>query len=222
MRKAASTGATGPIVDRIPQVVDVFTRLLAAYGPQHWWPGDSPLEVIVGAVLTQSTAWTNVEKAIAELKRHRLLSLSRLLTLTPKELAPVIRSSGFHNQKARRLLALLNWIQSRGGIAALARIPTARLREQLLSLPGIGPETADSILLYALDRPVFVIDAYTRRILGRVGLARGDEPGEDLRRTIEAALPRQARLYNEFHALLVRLGKAHCRVRPLCRGCPLE
>jgi len=203
------------------EIWNLFRVLYSELGSQHWWPADSALEVIVGAVLTQNTAWTNVEKAIGELKRRRLLSRSRLLSLAPRELAPIIRSSGFHNLKARRLLALLSWIDARGGIRALRRVRTPALRRQLLDIPGIGPETADSILLYALDRPVFVIDAYTRRILARYGLVRGDETYDRLQVLFHSSLPRSARLFNEYHALLVRLAKTHCRAVPLCSGCPL-
>ena len=200
----------------------IYGRLFRAFGPQHWWPGDTPLEVAVGAVLTQNTAWTNVEKAVAVLKSRRLLSLDKLVRLSPRRLAPLIRSAGFHNVKAQRLAALLAWLEAQGGIAALSRIPTPDLRALLLACHGVGPETADSILLYALNRPVFVIDAYTRRILSRYGLIAGDEPYEVLRRMFESSLPRSAKLYNEYHALLVRLAKVNCRARPICNSCPLE
>ena len=199
----------------------IYHRLYQAFGPQHWWPGDTPLEVAVGAVLTQNTAWTNVEKAIAVLKSRRLLSLDKLVRLSPRRLAPLIRSAGFHNIKAQRLAALLAWLKAQNGFAALNRTSTTDLRPLLLACHGVGPETADSILLYALNRPVFVIDAYTRRILSRYGLIAGDEPYEVLRRMLESSLPRSAKLYNEYHALLVRLAKVNCRPRPLCDSCPL-
>jgi endonuclease-3 related protein len=155
------------------------------------------------------------------LKSRRLLSLDRLVRLSPRRLAPLIRSAGFHNIKAQRLAALLAWLNVQGGFAALNRTPTPDLRLQLLACHGVGPETADSILLYALNRPVFVIDAYTRRILSRYGLIAGDEPYETLRRVFEFSLPRSPKLYNEYHALLVRLAKVNCRPRPLCDSCPL-
>ena len=199
----------------------IYRRLYAAFGPQHWWPGDTPLEIAVGAVLTQNTSWGNVEKAMAVLKSRRLLSLERLARLSPAELAPLIRSAGFHNIKAARLAAFLKWLRTHGGFAALSRTPTPELRAQLLACHGVGPETADSILLYALDRPVFVVDAYTRRTLSRYGLIAGDEPYEALRMMFESSLPRRPRLYNEYHALLVRLAKVNCRPRPLCDSCPL-
>lgn len=201
---------------------DIYRRLLRALGPQHWWPGDTPLEIAVGAILTQNTAWTNVERAIAVLKSRRLLSLDKLARLSPVELAPLIRSAGFYSIKAARLAAFLNWLKTRGGFAALTRIPTPDLRPQLLGCHGIGPETADSILLYALGRPVFVVDAYSRRILSRYGLIAGDEPYEDLRLMFESSLPHRPRLYNEYHALLVRLAKVNCRTRPICDSCPLQ
>jgi endonuclease-3 related protein len=199
----------------------IYRRLHQAFGPQHWWPGDTPLEVAVGAVLTQNTAWANVEKAMAVLKSRRLLSLNKLARLSPTRLAPLIRSAGFYNVKARRLAALLGWLKAQGGFAALNRTPTPDLRPLLLACNGVGPETADSILLYALGRPVFVVDAYTRRILSRYGLIAGDEPYETLRLMFESSLPRSPKLYNEYHALLVRLAKVNCRLRPLCDSCPL-
>lgn len=213
-----------------PELWHIFRQLSQAYGPQHWWPAESPLEVIVGAVLTQNTAWPNVEKAIASLKRARLMNLDRLCRIPAAELARLIRPAGYYNIKARRLLAVLNWIAAQGGLTNLKTVPTDRLRAGLLACYGVGPETADSILLYAFDRPVFVIDAYTRRILARYGLIQGDEPYEQLRSWIEESLkpflgddPQQTvRVFNEFHALLVRLAKTHCRSRPCCPGCPLD
>jgi endonuclease III related protein len=162
-----------------------------------------------------------VEKAIAVLKSRRLLSLEGLTRLSPAKLAPLIHSAGFHNVKAARLAALLRWLKKSGGFAALNRTPTPDLRPHLLACHGVGPETADSILLYALGRPVFVVDAYTRRILSRYGLIGGNEPYEALRAMIESALPRSPRLYNEYHALLVRLAKVNCRSDPICDSCPL-
>jgi len=202
-------------------LLDIYQRLFRAFGPQHWWPGETPFEVAVGAVLTQNTAWENVEKATAVLKSRGLLTLERLARLSPTELAPLIRSTGYYNVKAARLAALLGWLRSQGGLAGLKRIPTPKLRSRLLACHGIGPETADSILLYALNRPVFVIDAYTRRILSRYGLAQGNEPYESLRTMFETSLPRRTRLFNEYHALLVRLAREHCRARPTCPACPL-
>ena len=200
---------------------DIYRRLFGAFGPQHWWPGDTPLEIAVGAILTQNTAWANVEKAIAVLRSRRLLTLPRLARLSPAALAPLIRSAGFYNVKARRLTEFLQWLKASGGFAGLRRMSTEELRSSLLTCNGVGPETADSILLYALGRQVFVVDAYTRRILSRYGLIAGDEPYEHLRLTFETSLPHSSKLYNEYHALLVRLAKANCRSRPACDSCPL-
>ncbi|MEO0082709.1 MAG: endonuclease III domain-containing protein [candidate division WOR-3 bacterium] len=199
----------------------IFRRLYRAYGPQHWWPAETPLEVIVGAVLTQNTAWKNVERAIANLKHHRLLSLERLARTPPVKLATIIRPAGFYNIKAQRLHSVVRWLRTRGGLTALGRIPTPELRGMLLRCHGIGPETADSILLYALGRPVFVVDAYTRRVLNRYGLTAGNETYDQVQALFHKALPRRARLFNEYHALLVRLAKERCRAIPTCVGCPL-
>jgi endonuclease III related protein len=162
-----------------------------------------------------------VEKAIAVLKSRRLLSLKRLARLSPTGLAPLIHSAGFYNVKAVRLAEFLQWLEACGGFAGLRRIPTRTLRPMLLGCNGVGPETADSILLYALGRPVFVVDAYTRRILSRYGMVAGDEPYEHLRLAFESSLPHSSKLYNEYHALLVRLAKENCRSRPACDSCPL-
>ncbi|MGB9741542.1 MAG: endonuclease III domain-containing protein [candidate division WOR-3 bacterium] len=207
----------------------IFQRLYQTFGPQHWWPARTRLEVIIGAVLTQNTAWQNVEKAIARLRKLRLLNLDRLCHLPQCQLAALIRPAGYYNIKARRLSALLNWLKKQGGINRLRTLPTTELRRQLLNCYGIGPETADSILLYALNRPVFVIDAYTRRILSRYGIIQGNEPYDQLQMLIEHRLkpfltPDQTatiRIYNEFHALLVRHARTWCRKQPRCAGCPL-
>ncbi len=203
-------------------LLEIYRRLLWAYGPQGWWPADSPFEVMVGAILTQATNWRNVERAIGNLKKAGVLSPGGILKLPEEDLADLVRPAGFHRQKAKRLKALAKAVLSHGGTEAFLSLPPERLREILLSLPGIGPETADSILLYAAQRPAFVVDAYTRRILSRLGLIRGNEHYEELRALFEGGLPRDARLYQEYHALLVRHGKEHCRVRPRCPGCPLR
>lgn len=213
-----------------PELWFIFQRLYQTFGPQHWWPAQTPLEVIIGAVLTQNTAWKNVEKAIANLNNSGLLSLKRLCQLSQPELASLIRPAGYYNIKARRLLKLLRWVKKQGGIRKIGTLPTYELRNRLLSCYGIGPETADSILLYAFNRPVFVIDAYTRRILSRYGLIRGDEPYEQLRLGMENSLAlfiqdqalNKVMVYNEFHALLVKLAKTHCCTQPHCPGCPLD
>jgi endonuclease-3 related protein len=202
-----------------------YRALHRAYGPQGWWPGRSRFEVVVGAYLTQNIAWTNVAIALARLRKARLLHPARMRRARVTVLARLIRSTGYYNQKARRLREFLRFIERRhgGSLDRLFRQPLPVLRRALLDLPGVGPETADSILLYAAKRPVFVIDAYTRRLLHRHGHLGGAQTYEDLRARFEKALPADVRLYNEFHALIVRLAKERCRSGiPDCRGCPLE
>ena len=200
----------------------LYDRLLDAYGPQHWWPADSAFEVIVGAVLTQNTSWKNVERAITSLKATGNLDLDRIAALPRDDLAGLIRSSGFFNVKAMRLKNLCGWLQSQGGLDSLSEWDTGRLRQSLLSINGVGPETADDILLYAFDRPVFVIDSYTRRLLKKLGMAGGQEDYETLRQMFEACLARDRRLYNEYHALIVRHAKEKCTNDDRCRHCAVE
>lgn len=206
--------------------LEPYARLLDAYGPQHWWPGDTPFEVMVGAILTQNTAWSNVERAIANLKASGRLSCRGILSLGDATLAELIRPAGYFNVKARRLKALCAFLADRGMAAAPERLralaPLPDLRRQLLAVHGVGEETADSILLYALGLPVFVVDAYTRRIFSRLGLIAGDEPYACIQQSFEAALPREVALYNEYHALIVHHGKTVCRPRPRCHACPLH
>ena len=200
---------------------EVYCRLHAVYGPQHWWPGDSRFEIMVGAVLTQNTAWSNVEKAIAQLKRARALSPEAIARAPHARLARWLRPSGYFNIKARRLKSMCRWLIAQGGVRRLARRETPELRHALLAVHGIGPETADDILLYAFHRPVFVIDAYTRRLFARLGLVQGDEGYETLRHLFESALVPSAPLYNAYHALIVRHGKDVCRKPPRCSSCCL-
>ena len=199
----------------------IYDTLLAAYGPQHWWPGESPFEVMVGAVLTQNAAWSNVERAIDNLRRAEALAPEAILALPREALAQLLRPSGYFNVKAGRLRTLCRWLQEAGGVEALCRWETRPLRHALLAVKGVGPETADDILLYAFERPVFVIDAYTRRLLQRYGLAAGGEGYETLRHAFEAALGPDVALFNEYHALLVHHAKVACAVRPRCAGCCL-
>ena len=200
-------------------------RLLARYGPLGWWPAETPLEVCVGAVLTQNTAWTGVEKALANLRAAGVLGDARaMLALPGARLAELIRPSGYFRLKAKRLRALLSWIVDRGGgdpVAALRGDPAA-LREDLLSVHGVGRETADSILLYAGGHPVFVVDAYARRVLGRHRWFDPDADYDAIRDLFERGLPRDPALFNQFHAEIVMVGKDHCRPTPRCGGCPLE
>lgn len=203
-----------------------YDRLLARHGPQHWWPGETPFEVMVGAVLTQNTAWTNVEKAIANLKSADSLDCRAILALADADLAALIRPAGYFNVKSRRLKALCRFLAERGVAEAPQALSgqgtQAQLRRDLLAVHGIGEETADSILLYALGLPGFVVDAYTRRAFGRLGLLHGEESYGAIQRLFEANLPRDVDLYNEYHALIVQLGKLHCRPRPRCADCPLN
>lgn len=199
----------------------VYHRLFAANGHQHWWPGDGAFEIMVGAVLTQNTAWTNVEKALANLKRAKALSPEAIVRAHPRRLAAWLKPSGYFNIKAKRLKALCRWLMEQGGVSRLRKLATPELRHALLGVHGIGPETADDILLYAFNRPVFVIDAYTRRIFARLGLIDGDENYEALRRLFESELECSTPLFNEYHALIVIHGKDVCKKRPSCGICPL-
>lgn len=201
-----------------------YQALFDHLGPQNWWPARTPFEVIVGAILTQNTSWTNVERAIANLRRANLLTPSALERVPFTRLASLIRSSGYFRQKAKKLKAFVRFLrdQHSGSLARMFRTPTLALREKLLAVHGIGPETADSILLYAGKKDVFVVDAYTRRIFSRHGWVADNVSYEELRSKIEAALPRDVSRYNEFHALLVMAGKNWCRTRePRCSECPL-
>ncbi|MCR4301994.1 MAG: endonuclease III domain-containing protein [Sulfuricaulis sp.] len=204
----------------------IHDLLFAANGRQHWWPGDTRFEIMVGAVLTQNTAWTNVEKAIANLKQAKALSPEAIARAHPRRLAAWLRPSGYFNIKARRLKALCRWVMQQGGVSRLGKLATPELRHALLGVHGIGPETADDILLYAFERPVFVIDAYTRRIFSRLGLVRGDEDYETLRRKFQDNLENSVPVFSEYHALVVIHGKEICKKQPLCsrcclnRGCP--
>lgn len=202
-----------------------YDALFAAHGPQHWWPGKTRFEVIVGAILTQNTSWTNVERAIRALREERLLTISAMEQVSMRKLARLIRSSGYFRQKARKLKEFVRFLRSQhqGSLSKMFQTPTAVLREQLLAVHGIGPETADSILLYAGKHPVFVVDAYTRRILQRHRLARGKESYEDIRKLFEKSLPANRELFNEYHALIVHAGKHYCRAKaPICSNCALR
>jgi len=209
----------------LPILREYYDALLQAHGEQHWWPAQTPFEVVLGAILVQNTSWVNVEQAIANLRRAGLLSPTALEKTPRAKLARLIRPSGYFRQKARKVHEFLRFLRREynGSLGAMLSTPTVGLREQLLSIHGIGPETADSILLYAGNHPVFVVDAYTRRILERHGLTQGKESYEDLRGLFERSLPDDASLFNEYHALIVHTGKHHCRSRvALCSNCALR
>lgn len=205
------------------RLMGIYRALLAEFGRRNWWPGETPFEVMVGAVLTQNTAWTNVEKAIANLKGEGFLDPGRLGAARRERVARLIRPSGYYNLKAKRLKALVAWYLARadGQVVSLRDAPTPALRAELLSVNGIGPETADSILLYALGRPVFVVDAYTRRAFSRHGAFDPSARYAQIQAFFEERLPCDTALYNEFHALIVALGKTYCRPKPQCGPCPV-
>jgi endonuclease-3 related protein len=203
----------------------IYRRLYAYFGSQHWWPAKTPLEVAVGAVLTQNTSWRNVERAIANLRRERLLSMSRLERVGTAQLAVLLKPSGYYNIKAKRLKNLLEFFLSeyRGDLLRAVETDTATLRGKLLRVNGIGEETADSILLYAFKRPVFVVDAYSRRILQRHGFINGGEDYGTVQKLFMQNLKCDVKLFNEYHALIVRLGKEFClKNTPGCLKCPLN
>lgn len=200
----------------------VYRLLLECYGPQRWWPAETPFEVMTGAVLTQSSAWVNVEKAIGNLKAAGKLSAAALRDMPAADLAALIYPSGYYNAKARKLKAMVEWLGTYGDdLSRLDRRDFEDLREELLGVHGIGPETADSILLYALGRPIFVIDAYTRRLYPRLGIKPDRDTYDAWQRLFMANLPRKVATFNEYHALIVRHGKESCRKKPRCRGCCL-
>jgi len=204
--------------------IEIYHKLYHAFGPQRWWPGDSPFEIAVGAILTQNTNWANVEKAIASLKIKRALSAKGIHEMKTEKLALFIRPAGYFNVKARRLKAFIHFLINdyHGSMGRMKNEKLDTLRTKLLNVHGIGPETADSILLYALDKPVFVIDAYTKRVLSRHSVINHDESYERIQGLFHETLKRDTELFNEYHALFVRLGKTYCRKKPLCDGCPLE
>ena len=206
------------------ELMQLYRRLYRHYGDLHWWPGESPLEISVGAILTQNTAWTNVEKAIKRLNEARSLNVTALARMTHRPLSLLIRPAGYFNVKARRLKNFISFLQDcyGGSLRKMFNQEPLRLREELLSVNGIGPETADSILLYAGNKPIFVIDAYTKRILSRHGVLPYDKSYEEFQGLFMKQLPASAPFYNEYHAMFVNVGKDFCRKRPLCSSCPLN
>lgn len=224
--------AAGPYLNPLPIVLgqagpilhQYYEEMSTALGPMRWWPAKTPFEVIVGAILTQNTAWTNVKLALSNLKRERLLSARFMARIPEAQLARLIRPSGYFRQKAKKLKAFLRFLQSEygGSLTRMSAAPTELLRGQLLAVHGIGPETADSILLYAARHPVFVVDAYTKRVLGRHSLLPEKSPYEDVQQFFTRNLPRDEAYFNEYHALIVNVGKKWCRAKnPRCHECPL-
>jgi endonuclease III related protein len=198
----------------------IYDKLFAAFGEQHWWPAQTPFEMMTGAILTQNTAWSNVERAIANFDGR--LSPDFILNAPARELAYIIKPSGFYNQKSVRLKILADWYKGYGcDIDRVRACDPGTLRQELLSLSGVGCETADSIMLYALGHPYFAVDAYTQRIFTRLGFALPDDY-EGIRSMFELGLVRDAGLYGEYHALIVHLAKLHCKKTPVCCNCPLE
>lgn len=201
----------------------IYRALLKTFGPQHWWPGETPFEIMVGAILTQNTNWQNVSTAIERIRAANLLNPRKLLT-NYRRLPQLIKTSGFYRMKSKYLRAFLHYYTTkyRGSADEMSQKRTHVLRAELLAIPGIGPETADSILLYALNKRIFVVDNYTRRIFSRHNLIDYNSPYDSVQKTIEQNLPASTNLYNEYHALLVRIGKKYCRKNePLCSTCPL-
>ncbi|MHC4556481.1 MAG: endonuclease III domain-containing protein [Planctomycetota bacterium] len=204
-------------------LTEIYQLLYDAFGPQHWWPGETPFEITTGAILTQNTSWANVEKAITNLKSADCLNPEGLHNLDLSQLAELIRPAGYYNIKAKRLKNFVSWLfdNYEGELTNLESIDTERLRAELLAIKGVGRETADSILLYVFNRAIFVVDAYTARITVRHGLIEPDADYEQLRELFESNLPRDVRLFNEYHALLVRTGKEFCKPKAKCACCPL-
>ena len=206
-------------------ILKFYKKLFSHFGPQHWWPGETPFEVMVGAILTQNTAWKNVERAIENLKKENALSPEEINKMNIEKLAQLIKPSGFYNLKAKRLKSFIERFMEdfHGDIQGMKKLEKHTLREWLLSIPGIGRETADSIILYAIEKPIFVVDAYTRRILSRHGFIKGDEDYDEIQEIFHRNLPHDTGLFNEYHALIVRLGKEYCKKQnPLCETCPLK
>jgi endonuclease-3 related protein len=202
----------------------VYERLRARFGPAGWWPAETAFEVCVGAILTQNTAWSNVEKTLAGLRARDLLSYARLSRLPLARLSSLLRSSGTYTVKARRLRAFLAFLgaEYEGRVERMRAEEALVLRGKLLRVSGVGPETADAIALYAAGHPIFVVDAYARRVFERLGSLRGGETYDEVQSFFLERLPRKAALFNDYHAQIVRLAKEHCRKRPLCAGCPLD
>lgn len=212
------------------QISKINEELFKIYGPQGWWPikgrylggpknNSEKFEVIIGAILTQNTSWKNVEKAISNIHKENLIDAKKIARISQKKLAKLIKSAGYYNQKAERLKIFADYLMKNPNFL---KKETAELRKELLSIKGIGPETADSILLYALDRPIFVVDAYTKRIFSRLGFVKEDEKYENVQKLFMKNLPRNTKLFNNYHAVIVEHAKNNCRKKPECGGCVLS
>ena len=203
-------------------LIDIYSELESHFGPQHWWPADTPFEVIVGAILTQNTSWKNVERAIENLKQEGVLDIEGIHRIPQYQLETLIQPSGFFKIKTRRLKHFTDFLFDKyeGDLDKLFSLEQERLREELLGINGIGQETADSIVLYAAEKPSFVVDAYTRRVFGRLGILEHDAEYDEIKQFFEKKLPKDTKIYNEFHALIVVLAKDVCKKKPLCEACP--
>jgi len=206
-------------------LLKIYQKLYEAFGPQHWWPGETPFEIAVGAILTQNTNWGNVEKAINNLKKQNALSAKAIHEMPVKKLSELIRPAGYYNIKAKRLKSFIDFLMNdyHGSMKKMKNEYLYLLREKLLSINGIGPETADSIILYALEKPVFVIDTYTKRVISRHGIMNHEKSYDEFQELFYSALEKDVKLFNEYHALFVRIGKTFCKKKkPLCELCPLK
>ncbi len=205
-------------------LTEIYDSLFNSFGKQYWWPGDTGFEVVIGAILTQNTNWTNVEKAIRNLKNAKIFTPMKLHEINQEKLAELIKPSGYFNVKAKRLKHFIEWLflNYNGSLSKLFKLRYTILREQLLSVNGIGKETADSIILYAAEKPTFVVDTYTKRVLVRHGLITEDYDYDTIKEVFEENLPKEVPLYNEYHALIVMVGKYYCKPKMQCEECPLE
>ncbi len=206
------------------KLLDIYQKLSAHFGKQNWWPAETQFEVIVGAILTQNTAWRNVEKVIKDLKSSELLTPDGIFRVEDSELTDIIRSAGYYNSKTKKLKAFVRFLYDgySGSLDLFFDRPKEEIRRELLSLWGIGPETADSILLYAGNKRSFVVDAYTRRIFNRLGVVDENINYDELKKIFEDQIPANLDIYKEFHAVIVMLGKDYCKVRPVCKDCPVR
>ncbi|MCX7913229.1 MAG: hypothetical protein N2511_01445 [Thermodesulfovibrionales bacterium] len=213
-------------INSIPNLMllEIFSKLYSFYGPQNWWPAESSFEVAIGAILTQNISWENAKRAIENLKRENLLNPKALREIPIKRLSELIKPSGYYNIKSKKIKAFVDFVYeySNGNLEKFKDINIDLLRSLLLSVYGIGPETADSILLYSLEKPIFVVDIYTKRVFSRHNLINHEATYDEIQRLVHSKLQRDSKLYNEYHALLVKVGKDYCKPKPICKRCPLN